>query len=554
MNVATKEYVDQIKDSISLQLEDLVSYGVAIDWNNSSPELQRIGNMQLHKTLPIQSGMKGAVVDCLNKRVVYWLDENDWRFIKDGLKKYVNILAAGTYPANQQVSFDLSYNNTDNVTIDSRGLMKSASGKFNTVIYVKINGVICKVVDFYANHVLNTSHGSLDIIPEQELVITDGYTEIEWGSTLDGTEGEVMVYVPEFWIKSYIGEDDKGWVKIATQYIDETWEHQPASFIGAYRDTVLSENVSEEEYKYLGKLPPNSAVSVANFTTKLLGGKSTSVLDDEKYFIGRRGKCKIGDGRGTFRTYERNAGKEILNYFQYKNILYWLYVIEYANFNVQASYNPTLTSEGFHQGGLGLGLTTVGNWYKFNDYNPIVPNGYTNNIGNGTGIKLVEKEDEPIPDTLAALYSVRWRGIEDPFGHIRCNIDGVIIVSDYNDNPEGKAHVYVTNNPDWYGESLDNGYYTLAGLAIFSADNYIKKFALGNNAHIIPAAQGGSNLIYVCDKNTSGQRTTSYRALYLGGAAGGGDGAGLGSFYSVCGVQGTTYSLEYTGYRSILVL
>lgn len=551
MNVATKEYVDQIKDSISLQLEDLVSYGVAIDWNNSSSQLQRIGNMQLHKTLPIQSGMKGAVVDCLNKRAVYWLDENDWRFIKDAPKKYIspNILTAGTHPANQAVSFSLSYGGAN--SIDPRGLIKSIPGIFNNVIYVKINGVICKVTDFYAEYIGSSSYGGLDIIPEQELVITNGYTEIEWGSTLDGTEGEVMVYVPEFWIKSYIGEDDKGWVKIATQYIDETWEHQPASFIGAYRDTVLTDNVSEEEYRYLGRLPRNSAVSVANFTTKLLGGQSTAVLDDEKYFIGRRGKCKTDSKRETFRTYERNAGKEILNYFQYKNILYWLYVIEYANFNVQVGYNPTLTSEGFHQGGLGLGLTTVTNWNEFNKYNPIVPNGYTNNIGNGTGIKLVAKEDETIPESDADLYSVRWRGIEDPFGHIWHNIDGIIIVADYDANPEGKAHVYVTNDPAWYKESLSEGYYTLAGLQVYSSRSYIKKLTIGNNAHIIPASIGGSNLTYVCDASYSGVKDGSSRTLLLGGDSHEGAAAGLDYFHSY---REVTHSGSAVGFRSILVL
>jgi hypothetical protein len=34
------------------------------------------------------------------------------------------------------------------------------------------------------------------------------------------------------------------------------------------------------------------------------------------------------------RTYCRQSGTEIMSYLEYKAIFYWLYVIEYANFNI----------------------------------------------------------------------------------------------------------------------------------------------------------------------------------------------------------------------------
>lgn len=49
----------------------------------------------------------------------------------------------------------------------------------------------------------------------------------------------------------------------------------------------------------------------------------------------------------------------MLSYDQYKNIFYWLYVVEYANFNSQEAYNATLTDEGYRQGGLGNGITNM---------------------------------------------------------------------------------------------------------------------------------------------------------------------------------------------------
>ncbi len=48
----------------------------------------------------------------------------------------------------------------------------------------------------------------------------------------------------------------------------------------------------------------------------------------------------------------------LLTYEYYKSIFYWLYVIEYANFNSQANYVEDLTEDGYRQGGLGNGVTT----------------------------------------------------------------------------------------------------------------------------------------------------------------------------------------------------
>ena len=44
-------------------LEERYAYGVEWDTASSSPDGVRVGNMQLHRELPIQSKMKGAVLD-----------------------------------------------------------------------------------------------------------------------------------------------------------------------------------------------------------------------------------------------------------------------------------------------------------------------------------------------------------------------------------------------------------------------------------------------------------------------------------------------------------
>mgnify|MGYP001088272304 CR=1 FL=1 len=43
-------------------LEENCAYGIEYDVTVSSPECTRIGNMELHKSLPIQSRMKGCLL------------------------------------------------------------------------------------------------------------------------------------------------------------------------------------------------------------------------------------------------------------------------------------------------------------------------------------------------------------------------------------------------------------------------------------------------------------------------------------------------------------
>ena len=74
--------VNDLKNKIPIVDENLY-YGVQIDENIASPVLFRIGNLQLHRTLPIQSKMRR----CLLKddgTVNYYLDANDSTKKEDG--------------------------------------------------------------------------------------------------------------------------------------------------------------------------------------------------------------------------------------------------------------------------------------------------------------------------------------------------------------------------------------------------------------------------------------------------------------------------------------
>ena len=417
---------------------DLYSYGVEWDVTVASPELTRIGNPLLHKSLPIQSAYRGCVAN--NDVVNYYLFPDDWSYKEDG----------------------------------------------------------------------------------------------ETLSVLDGTDGTVRVNTPKFYGKS--GSDgNKRWVRTSTVKIDDSWVEIPELLIDAYRSTVDT-TVSATP----------KAVSVVNTTTAFRGGGNRANYDDylteletKDIFRSDLGKPRTNISRATMRTYATNAGSELLCYEYYKWIFYWNYVIEYANFNSQAAYNAELTADGYHQGGLGLGVTDWANaatsWSGYNATYPLTPCGYCNEFGNFTGVKdLVIPECTAQDDTnTVATHTFkvpRWRGFDNPFGDIWTNLDGVVIVRAAANEI---STVYTTTNISEFTDVV--GEKTVAGYEVAS-DGYIKAFDLGETAEIIPSAVGGSTTTYICDYHYCNASSTALRTLLVGGRASNGGGAGLGYFNSSGGV------------------
>nr|DAU17958.1 MAG TPA: hypothetical protein [Bacteriophage sp.] len=116
---------------------------------------------------------------------------------------------------------------------------------------------------------------------------------------------------------------------------------------------------------YLSTLPVGSAISVVNTNAYCRGGGNREEYDQYLTIDPFRtdlGKPITNVPRATMRKYSGYAKSQMLSYDQYKNIFYWLYVVEYANFNSQEAYNATLTDEGYHQGGMGFSITTVDTW------------------------------------------------------------------------------------------------------------------------------------------------------------------------------------------------
>jgi hypothetical protein len=363
-------------------------------------------------------------------------------------------------------------------------------------------------------------------------------------SVLDGTDGTVRVHIPKFYGKSGV-EGTKRWVRMSTIKMDNTWIEIPEMLVDAYRSTVDT-TVSATP----------KAVSVVNTTAQFRGGGNRTANDtylDTDAFRSDLGKPRTNISRANMRTYATNAGSEMLCYEYYKWIFYWAWVIEYATFNSQATYNAELTADGYHQGGLGPGITDWNNnangWSGYNGTYPITPCGYCNDIGNFTGIKeLVIPEtvvDESTTVPTKTFKVPRWRGFDNPFGDIWTNLDGIILERTAANQP---SSVYTTSNPSAFGDdNTAKGKMTVAGKEIAS-DGYTKDFDLGSKGEIIPSVVGGSATTYMCDYHWCNTASTSLRTLLVGGRADYGGDAGLGDFYSGTGVG---YVYSHVGFRTL---
>lgn len=429
-------------------LEDVLAYGVQWDDKQIDSHLTRIGNMSLHKSLPIQNQLRGCIAQ--GNVVQYWLDNNDWRFKS-------------------------SVSNPANVTL----------GLGSTLSLFKIPGINQVDINtgryFYCIENTTKCIGKItnvsgeDVTVEWDNAPTTVPKKIVMGSMLDGFDGTVKIYCPEFYILSQ-HNNSKHRVLISTVKLSDQWEHQPAILVDAYKCTVLN---AKTDYGYLVTLPINSAISVVNTNAYCRGGENRANLD--QYLTGDNksiwntdlGKPRTNINRTTMRTYAKNAGCDLINYNQYKNIFYWLYVIEYANFNCQEEMQ-SLTAEGYRQGGLGQGLS--------NFLTECVEQGYTSMCAPcGVGDTLGNRTDQILAaDTKGTYYIPRWRGFENTFGELGTVIDGLNI-----SNAGEGLELYACTDPKEYNDSLIEAPYTSIG-KVESQNTYVTKFNLGTHAHIIP--------------------------------------------------------------------
>ena len=478
-------------------LPDPNKYAYGIRWDHTVPESQattaceRIGNLELHKTLPIQSKFATCIHQGTN--IKYWCDPNDSRFRKDNTGfRIVNerIYLEGTTDAEKNaVPSDYSPSATYNYTIQfpDKTLNKYEEAKLLVTTYkylyawIKINDVNIARVN------------KVDTVNKKAYITTDSpitndnigtiTPTLEFGCSINGYDGEISVYTPKFYIWS-IDKDGAGnevWIseKKCVSYAREVKAH----LIGISRCPLLRTAMNDSKWGWLNTLSDNTAVSVVNYRPNLRGGTNDTSYDQylgDNNFRTMLGKAASNITLSNMRAYtQKIKGSKVL-YYQIWNAIVWCYFIEYADFDVKKAFNSNLTNEGYHQGGLGEGLINVNNWDKYNRQTPNIPVDYTLRIGNNT--KLISEPSHSFGSyTQKQLdvpcyrgFNIFWYG--DTWLHIEN------FISQY-DSTSNKRKFYFTDNPNNFSNDINNKEHIIEINS--DLNGWAKEIAIGNNADLI---------------------------------------------------------------------
>jgi len=346
----------------------------------------------------------------------------------------------------------------------------------------------------------NTLKGCLindDLSINYYLNSTD-WTKKEDGSSsiLNGDDGQVMIRKtkPLYWRFETEGNIRRVMVSMGSL---SGYTMSPVWNIGAYEASLNRIN--------------SKLSSVINTTTDFRGGDNNSTNDaNSKGFLG---KPATSISRTSFRTYARNRGTG-WNQIMYNSYLemFWLFAIEYATFNSQLPVNGTLDGNGYKQGGLGNGVTTSNGteWNNFNGYNPFVNCGSSNSLGNGSGEVNIIITDFGGSGVNRTVTVNRYRGIENPFGHIWKWIDGANIY-----NNAGTNELYIIDNPTNLSDNTSTNSRSAGNIS--SSSGWGVNLLFGNSGDIISSTVGGSSSTYTCDYSYVGTTSSTWYALLVGG-------------------------------------
>lgn len=389
-------------------LEERYAYGVEWDTASSSPDGVRVGNMQLHRELPVQSKMRRCLLD------------------RDGgVKEYLD-------------------------------------------------------------------------------------NELSWGGSY--LDYAVMTEMPEHWYKLYF--NGTKFRMMLSEIPLPGYKHVDKFYISTYEARMYRTDNLLCSAAGASKLSdPNSI----NFR----GGDNTAEWDDTyRSLLG----CPVTNlTRDQFRqaARKRGSGWEMYTYGAHKT-LFWLFAVEYATLNSQKPFNAQKDANGFSQGGLGNGPTQMTDWTNFNNNNPLIQCGYTNEFGNGSGEKAYVVKNAS-DGTHATLMANRYRGIENPFGHIWKHTDGANIQVTTGDS--GLSILWTTSDPSNFSDTSYTGYDKKGNVC--RINGHVKKMLLGEDGDIIATEVGGSTSTYWCDNYYTSTSVSRMQLVVVGGRSDDGLNAGL---------------------------
>lgn len=386
-------------------IEERYAYGVEWDMASSSPDGKRVGNMQLHRELPVQSKMRRCIID------------------------------------------------------NNGGILSYVTGSDETI---------------------NESYLKASLMTE----IPDHWTKIY----INGTKFRIMLSaIP---LPGYKHVD-----KFYISTVEARISRSKSMLISMSSATSLSEDFRGGD---------NTADWDGTYRS-LLGRPVTNLTRDQFRQAARK----------------RGSGWEMYTYNAHKT-LFWLFAVEYATLDSQKPFNAQKDANGFAQGGLGPGPTQMTDWTNFNNANPLIPCGYTNEFGNGSGEKAYVVKNAS-GGTHATLMANRYRGIENPFGHIWKYTDGANIQVTTGD--AGLSILWTTDDPSNFSDTSYTGYDKKGNIC--RTNGYAKKMLLGEDGDIVATEVGGSSSTYWCDYYYTYTSANRMQVVLVGGNADGGSNAGL---------------------------
>lgn len=417
-SVTTKPDNFVLGEIITLDAPDW--YGVSWSETSSNPDCTRIGNMDMHRTLPIQSMMKG----------------------------YIHF---------------------------------KAGNPLHRILKLNDNWTKC------------------------ESYSAGGWRDVD--TLLEDNNTNVMIKIPEFWwIDDYVESTEIHNLKICP-HAKPGWHHHKEAYVSAYEGYVDGSYYRSTKNK----------IPSVNFTRATV-----------------RSKARANGLGNSWNIYTYNEHRAICH----------LFLVEYATRNSQKAVNTALTVEGFRQGGLGSGCTTGTVTINGTTTYSFIPTGSSDSLGSGSGevtVTIQQTDSSGSNTTTTTRKCNRYRGIENPFGHVWKHTDDIIssCISGF-----GARLWYKCDYPDHFGDSIsnDNPYYkNIAANAVVTG--YKTKIVTTSTCDFFAlSCNNGSETTYWCDynwDNTDG----SLHCLLIGGRSDDGGLAGLFSLNSYSGVGHSTAAI-----------
>ena len=341
---------------------------------------------------------------------------------------------------------------------------------------------------------------------DQFVPMKENFSEAMYGHVNNGEAGQVastvnvMIKIPEFWyVDDYTPGTKTHNLKICP-HAKPGWYHHKEAYVSAY-----------EAFNFDNKgrlVSMRSVVPTVNFNRT--NGRTWA-----------RANGFDGEAKWNLYTYEEHRA------------ICHLFLVEYATRNSQKAVNTELTPEGFRQGGLGSGCTTGTATINGAQTWSFIPTGSSDSLGSGSGevTVTIQQTDQSGSNTSTITRKCnRYRGIENPFGHIWKHTDDII--SKY----EAPYRTwYKSVKPDQFATNKNNSYKPLCSVDNVNTGYKTEIKATPACDFFSMSVSGGSETTYWCDYNWD-NTDTSEHCLLIGGGSGNGGAAGLFSLLSYHGV------------------